>query len=180
VDWVLVELRDAVDPTLVLRTRTALLLRDGTVMAFDGTPHISFDVVPGNYHIVVKHRNHLGVMTASPLSLGASITDLDLANPVTPAFGIEARRNIGGTAVLWTGDVSRDQELKYTGTDNDRDPILVRIGGTAPTNVVNGYFSEDVNMDGRASYTGAGNDRDPILMNIGGTVPTSVRSGQLP
>lgn len=180
VDWVLVELRDAVDPTLVLRTRTALLLRDGSVMAFDGTPHISFDVVPGNYHIVVKHRNHLGVMTASPLALDASITDLDLADPATPTFGTGARRNIGVTAVLWAGDVSRDQELKYTGTDNDRDPILVRIGGTVPTNVATGYFSEDVNMDGRASYTGTDNDRDPILMNIGGIVPTLVRPAQLP
>lgn len=28
-----------------------------------------------------------------------------------------------------------DGEVKYTGADNDRDVILVNIGGTVPTNV---------------------------------------------
>jgi len=56
----------------------------------------------------------------------------------------------------------------------------VRIGGTVPTNTVNGYFNEDVNMDGVVRYTGDPNDRDPILVNIGGSVPTNTRVQQLP
>ena len=81
---------------------------------------------------------------------------------------------------LWAGNTLWDGGLKYTGMDNDRDPVLVRIGGTIPTNTIPGYYVEDVNLDGVVKYTGSGNDRDPILVNIGGTVPTQVRTEQLP
>jgi hypothetical protein len=70
--------------------------------------------------------------------------------------------------------------LLYTNAENDRDPILLRIGGTVPTNTTTGYHAEDVNLDGVVKYTGEGNDRDPILQNIGGSVPTNTREGQLP
>jgi hypothetical protein len=82
--------------------------------------------------------------------------------------------------VLWCGNIVRDNSLKYTGSGNDRDPILARIGGAIPTAVLNGYYVEDTNLDGTVKYTGSGNDRDPILVNIGGTVPTAVRTEQLP
>ncbi|HMQ77770.1 MAG TPA: hypothetical protein PKE21_16880, partial [Flavobacteriales bacterium] len=71
-------------------------------------------------------------------------------------------------------------QVKYAGGGNDRDPILVRVGGTVPTNTANGYFPEDVNLNGQVKYTGSANDRDPILVNIGGSVPTAVRTQQLP
>jgi hypothetical protein len=73
-----------------------------------------------------------------------------------------------------------DVELKYTGTTNDRDPILLAIGGTLPTNTIAAYALEDVNMDGVVKYAGASNDRDPILVNVGGSVPTATRTEQLP
>ena len=31
-------------------------------------------------------------------------------------------------------DCNLDGSVKYTGTNNDRDPILVNIGGAVPTN----------------------------------------------
>jgi hypothetical protein len=70
--------------------------------------------------------------------------------------------------------------LRYTGANNDRDPILQRVGGTVPTGTVNGYHPEDVNLDGQVRYTGVANDRDIILQNIGGSVPTAVRPDGLP
>ena len=82
--------------------------------------------------------------------------------------------------VLWAGNVHRDQQAKYTGENNDRDPILNSIGGVIPTNTVNGYLSMDTNMDGVVKYTGGANDRDIILNNIGGVIPTMTRVEQLP
>ena len=76
--------------------------------------------------------------------------------------------------------MNHDGQLKYTGVANDRDPILVAIGGTTPNNTITGYRSQDVNMDGTVKYTGANNDRDPVLVNIGGTTPNNVRQAQLP
>ncbi|MBK6775219.1 MAG: hypothetical protein IPG74_05005 [Flavobacteriales bacterium] len=98
----------------------------------------------------------------------------------TPTYGTEACRVTGAVQLLWSGDVSFDGVMKYTGLSNDRDPILIEIGGTVPTNTVSGYHDTDVNLDGAVKYTGAGNDRDPILINVGGSVPTNVRLEQLP
>ena len=82
--------------------------------------------------------------------------------------------------MLWSGNSVKDGVLKYTGTSNDRDPILGIIGGTVPTNTIAGYYFEDTDMSGVVKYTGAPNDRDIILENIGGVVPTNVVLQQLP
>ena len=74
----------------------------------------------------------------------------------------------------------RDNLLKYTGGSNDRDPILVAVGSTLPTNTVNGYLPTDVTLDGVVKYTGTGNDRDPIILNVGGNTPNNTRTQQLP
>ncbi|MDQ3101359.1 MAG: agmatine deiminase family protein, partial [Bacteroidota bacterium] len=68
VDWVLVELRSANTPASIIRTRTGLLQRDGDVIAPNGGT-IVFDVAAGNYYVSVRHRNHLGCMTATPVAL---------------------------------------------------------------------------------------------------------------
>ena len=181
VDWVFVELREAMDPTNVIQTRVGLIKSNGDITATNGISNIAFHAVPGNYHVALKHRNHLGVMTFIPLPLGPSGTRLDLRLPSTPTYGTEARASANGRALLWSGDVNHDGQVKYTGAGNDRDPILLSIGGVVPTNELIGqYASEDVNMDGRVKYTGSNNDRDPILVNIGGTVPTTIREGQVP
>ena len=68
-----------------------------------------------------------------------------------------------------------------TGSTNDRDPVLLAVGGATPTNVQSAiYAGADVNMDGQVKYVGSSNDRDPILQTIGGVVPTAVRVQQLP
>jgi hypothetical protein len=180
VDWVLVELRDANVPSVVLRRRAALLQRDGDIVEQDGVSPIRFCVAEGNYHVAVRHRNHLGVMTAGPQALSASPLVIDLRNAATPTFGSEARKPVNGAMVLWAGNVMPNGQLSYTNTDNDRDPILTAIGGVVPTAVLSGYRNEDVNMDGIVMYTGGNNDRDIILVNIGGTTPTGTRPQQLP
>lgn len=181
VDWVFVELRAKNDPTTVVQTRCGLLRQNGSVWATSGFVPLTFTVPVGNYYISLRHRNHLGVMTADAMAMGPYGTSVDLRLLSTPTFGTDARATVFGRAALWCGDVTADGELKYTGSANDRDPILSQIGGNAPTNTVSGvYNGTDVNMDGVAKYTGINNDRDPILHNIGGTVPTHVRVAQLP
>lgn len=180
VDWVLVEYRDPFDPGNIVASQSGLLLRNGTIRTSNWAQLPTFAPDPnGSYHVAVRHRNHLGVMTAQPVDFSTS-PFIDFSLPATPVFGNNARKTNSGAGVLWSGDVNFDGTLKYTGTNNDRDPVLVRIGGTVPTNTATGYFSEDVNMDGQVKYTGNKNDRDLILVNIGGTVPTNVREEQLP
>ena len=83
--------------------------------------------------------------------------------------------------VLWAGNTNFDSGIKYTGTGNDRDPVLTAVGSTTPNNAVtNAYSLRDVNLDGLVKYTGSGNDRDPILISVGSTTPNNVRMQQLP
>lgn len=181
VDWVWVELRDASDPLVVVDGVAALVQANGKVVMPDGTSPLLFENAPrGNYHVAVRHRNHLGALTASAYLLGAGVTVIDLRDPGLAMWGVDARRTIGPISALWAGDVNGDGTIRYTGLLNDRDLLLQAIGGTVPTATVNGYLQEDVNLDGQVKYTGPENDRDPILTSIGGTVPTNIRQEQLP
>ncbi len=64
VDWVLVELRKVDSPTVAAESVVALLRRDGNIVDLDGASSLQFCGLPtGEYHVVVKHRNHLGVMS---------------------------------------------------------------------------------------------------------------------
>ena len=180
IDWVFVELRSSSDPSVVLATRSVLVQSDGDVVDIDGSSPVVFDAAPAEYHVAVHHRNHLGVMTASAVPLGASPLSLDLTDGSTATYGTDAQKLSGTTRLAWAGDVVNDGLMKYTNTDKDRDPMLIAIGGVVPTATTSGYAVEDVNMDGVVKYTGEDNDRDLILINIGGVIPTQTRSEQMP
>ena len=180
VDWVMVEVRSTTAPFAVVATASALLQRDGDVVNKNGTSAVQLQVPNGNYNISIRHRNHLGVMTLDPVALSATTTVVDLRTTGTSTWGTNARMTKDGRSMLWSGNSVKDGMLKYTGTNNDRDPILGIIGGTVPTNTIAGYYLEDTDMSGVVKYTGAPNDRDLILENIGGVVPTSVVMQQLP
>ncbi|MBS1580676.1 MAG: hypothetical protein JST66_00595 [Bacteroidetes bacterium] len=182
VDWVVVELRNSAAPATVVASKSALVRRNGTVVSAAGTTPLTFNVPGGSYYVAVRHRNHLGVMTASAIALGASATTVDFTSAATSTYGTNARSSsTEGLQLLWCGNVVGDARIAYTGASNDRDPILVRVGGSLPTATVSGgYWLEDVNMDGTVKYTGADNDRDRILQSVGGSIPTATRQQQLP
>ena len=187
VDWVLLELRDQTTPATVLHRRAALIQRDGDIVDIDGVSPVTFhDVAPGTYRVAVRHRNHLGVMTGTSYSLGVSTTAIDLTSAATSTYGTEARKtHDNGSMQLWSGNTNADHRLRYSGSGNDRDPIIqmiyLNIASPSPTSVVQDvYSSNDVNLDGDVKYAGSANDRDPILVNIGGTVTTATRFEQLP
>ncbi|MEM9260611.1 MAG: BspA family leucine-rich repeat surface protein, partial [Bacteroidota bacterium] len=98
IDWVLLELRDANDPSIVLHTRAALLHSDGDVVDVAGgsTPVVFPLATPGAYHVSVRHRNHLGIRTASALTVGAN-TAYDFTTASSQAFGTEPMVQVGGS-----------------------------------------------------------------------------------
>ncbi len=178
VDWMILELRSPSQPQTIVASKPVLLQRDGDLVQADGSA-ITFAVPDGQYHVAVKHRNHLGVMTAAPIALSGTSSSIDFTSSATATWGTAARRNMAGTMVLWPGDTNFDGSVSYMGAGNDRDPMLQMIA--IPTQVVTStYSSRDVDLDGVMKYTGANNDRDLILQTIGGLVPTAVRVGQLP
>ncbi len=180
VDWVVLELRNSANPSVVRESRCALIQRDGDIVGMDGLSAVQFTSAVGDYHVAVRHRNHLGIMTAAPVRVSVAEKSYNLADGSTPLFGNAPAVTLGAAKAMWMGNVFRDGQLKYIGTDNDRDPVLLRVGGTTPNNTVTGYWLEDATLDGVVKYIGVGNDRDPMLVNVGSTIPNNVRLEQLP
>jgi hypothetical protein len=58
-----VELRTAADGSGDNFTKSAFLRNDGVVLDRDGSDTLKFNAPENDYFIVVKHRNHLSVMS---------------------------------------------------------------------------------------------------------------------
>lgn len=186
VDWVLVELRNPANMSAVVATRSGLLQRDGDIVSpADGTSPLSFTGLSGsNFYVSVKHRNHLGVMTAAPQALSATISAVDFTTLAaanvwsTTANGYDYNGyemvSVGGKNALWAGDANHDGKVVYTGLSTDLNTIFTEVL-TAPGNTVNqlynynsavGYYYGDVNMNGKVSYQAVGNDSQTIFTNL--------------
>lgn len=180
VDWVVVELRSSASPAVRVAARSALIQRDGDIVDVDGVSPVSINAPNNSYYVAVRHRNHLGVMTAIPIPLSYAPATIDFTSTGTATYGSQAQKTSFGVTLMWAGDVNFNGSMSYTGSNNDRDPILVAVGATTPNGSLIGYRKEDVNMDAVVRYTGTGNDRDLVLQNIGSTTPNAVRQQQLP
>lgn len=178
VDWVVLELRNSDASYSVAERRAALLRADGNVVDASGGTQVTFSTTTVGKRLVIRHRNHLSAMASSTISTSGQVIDFTLTS--VGLYGTNGMRVNGSVRALWAGDVSRNGTVSYTGSSNDRDPVLVAVGSTVPTATVSGYRIEDVNLDGIVKYVGSSNDRDHILTTVGGTVPTAVRVAQVP
>ncbi len=162
VDWMLLEFRKAGASSVVVRTANALLQRDGDIVGGDGNP-MGVMIDTGNYFLSVKHRNHLGVMTANPVVVSGTPVTIDFTKVTTPLYGSTPVKLMpSGRRALIGGDVNSDGQVYYTAPGNDRDALLLMISSD-PFNYLNIYSNGDVNLDGATYMTAPGNDRDWIL-----------------
>ena len=72
VDWVEISLLSTARAGVVrsvIEKRAALLRSDGGVVDVDGRSPITFNSPPGEYHIMIEHRNHLNIVTETPVVL---------------------------------------------------------------------------------------------------------------
>jgi hypothetical protein len=182
VDWVLIELRTGTASGTTVGTRAALLKSDGTIVDVDGTSPVSFAWLPeGNYYVVIRHRNHLAVMTANPVTLSYSSVLYDFSTAQTQAYGSNAEKDLGGGVFgMWMGDVNSDGVVKYNLANNDRLLIYNRIGNAGVNITVSGYYNEDINMDGIVKYNLVNNDRLLIYNVIGNSGVNLTKTTQVP
>ncbi len=191
VDWIWVELRDQTDNTLVLASTSALLQRDGDIVAIDGISPLSLNANAGNYYIAIKHRNHLGIMSANTFALTTNTTILDFTNAAASmTFGVNAQTTFGmPTNILgmWSGDANGDGVLNYLGGLSDlplirsqvfNDPNNSVFGGPPVATYISvGYTGTDIDLDGNSVYSGAINDVLYIRNNIFNNPSNSVFGG---
>ncbi|MBN1673119.1 MAG: PKD domain-containing protein [Kiritimatiellae bacterium] len=146
VDWVLLEFRQSTNGPAVF-SRSMFLRANGQLMTDDGSTAFVVDVTSGDsYWLVVKHRNHLSVMSASPVTFSSSAVSYDFSTASSKYFGgspaaVELEPNVWG---MRAGD-----------TDSDGAVLAVDalIHGTQ-TNLV-GYRRADLDLDAVVSAADA-------------------------
>ncbi|MEM6685919.1 MAG: HYR domain-containing protein, partial [Bacteroidota bacterium] len=174
VDWVWIELRDVTDATIVRYASSALLQRDGDVVATDGISPVVFSEVEENYYVAIQHRNHLSVMTNSPITFTDNVAEIiDFTTIAT--FGSNAQTSSGmpsGMNGMWCGNANEDTVVQYSGTSPDT-PNVLSVILNDPGNFLNfptfsliRYNANDVNMDGIIQYSGTNPDTPFILQNV--------------
>ncbi len=180
VDWVMVELRSATNSQTVVATKPALIQRDGDVVSStDGVSPVQFaNLTSGSYYVTVRHRNHLGAMSAQAITLTPSPTTVDMTNIANvykkPGYGNYPEYVQNGKAMLWAGNTDGDAQVIFQGPNTDVDPIFYRVmsatgnTGYIANYITTGYDVTDVNMDGTTIFQGPNNEVDVIFFNVVG------------
>lgn len=159
VDWVLVEVR-ATTGGAALGYRSCFLKSDGRLIGDNGSNNIGLPWIPGSYFIVMRHRNHHGVMTAATqtgLTWGGSPTTYDYSTAQTQAYTGGADPMVlvdtapGNVYGCYAGETNNSGII----TNSDKDLINTDLNNS-------GYYVSDTNMS--EIVTNA--DKDPVNSNL--------------
>ena len=139
VDWVLIELRRGPADSTFQIQKAGLLQKSGNVTGPDGTSPLDFPTVPpGSYFIVVRHRNHIPVMSASPITLGGGVSTYNFTTAATQCYSGDVVLLAGGRYAMVAGNADGNGGIGAT----DLAFIRVMVGGTFV------YDAADVDLDG--------------------------------
>ncbi len=172
VDWVLLEIRDPSSGNEILAYATVAMQRNGQLISEDGDEVIQFpELSEGNYQVAVRHRNHLGLITSTPVLLSSDeIPDVDFTDVNFPVKGgVNAGRILDNVRYLWAGDFNEDGQVIYQGPYNDVFHLFSRVLGDDANEgylanfIIEDYDLTDYNLDGKCIYQGPNNDRASML-----------------
>lgn len=137
VDWIHVLLRTAVDGANV-DSASAFLHPDGSVTEpGQAAGQIEFDVSEGNYYVLIEHRNHLDMISASTVYLSTdSPSTYDFTTAVTQAYN-SGQKSLGSKYGMYAGDGNADGQVQ---NDDKNDVWWPDVGR-------GGYFAGDFNLD---------------------------------
>ncbi len=108
VDWVLIELRTDVSDSTIKARKAGLLLSDGSLKEVT-QEDLKFIVYPDSYYVVVKHRNHLELMSSQKINSLNHIIVYDFTSSQASAFGENPLAELGnGYYGMFAGDANGD------------------------------------------------------------------------
>ncbi len=142
VDWIFVEIRTDSYSSDIYKTISALVQRDGDVVATDGVSPLKLNI-EWDYLVILRHRNHFGIQ-----SLGAlpkhQVSFLDFTDPTTEVYGTNARIQLGDKMAMIAGDANRDGQVNPVDKNN-----YWRLQNGTPYD----YFisTADFNLDGQVN-----------------------------
>ena len=90
----------------MISRRAAFIKNDGTIVELDGTSPLRFDFINNsNYYLVIRHRNHLAIMSSIPVSLSNSSPIYDFTTSQSKAYGTNPMMSLGsGIYGMYSGD----------------------------------------------------------------------------
>jgi hypothetical protein len=143
VDWVLVELRTDTTASSAFATRAGWLMNTGVIEELLGGRPLIFPVGdPGNYYIVVRHRNHLAIMSSTPVALDENSARYDFTTGVSKYYGGDAKNLASGIYGMYGGDADGSGDVAAedrTVTWNERNLV--------------GYLQADVDLSSDVGAT---------------------------
>ena len=176
----MIELRDAVTPATVIARRAAFIREDGRIVDINGIADFSFrNVANGNYHLVIRHRNHIGIRTATIRALNSNA--LGIAAPALYSFNTtqsQAYQNLAittnpaqrdltsGVFGMWGGNGNSDGALRATGLSSQNDYLflIVALNNNPAVVITNVYNRGDINLDGSIRATGLASVNDYLFL----------------
>lgn len=166
VDWVLVELRDADSPgnagsntTLPGWPKALLINKNGQLADLDGTPKQFDATAQHGLYIIIRHRNHLDVMSSTPLQQSGNTMQYDFTDALSKAYGgaLGYKEIASGIFGMVAGDSDADNAI-FASDYN------VWAGNFGNVNV---YVASDTDMDGQVFAS----DHNKWALNFGMNPP---------
>ncbi len=162
-DWILVEVRDPMDNSVILEQKAAILLNTGEIVDCDGSGSgVKFyTITPNNYYISLKSRNHLAVMSASAENLAANnICDFTASGATFGGVG-QVVFVTADKCALKAGDTNADGVI----TVNDFNFLQTNMSA------INVYNDADCNLDRNVTV----NDYNLYSANISSIAVSQLR-----
>lgn len=163
VDWIIIELRDMKNKSLSYDTVAAFLRNDGRVLSITGDTLVplSTRITQNYYYVIIRHRNHIAVMTKSAISLTQTSILYDFTTSALQFYGGIAKQLKPNLFGMFCGDADFDGSITisdFNKYDNDT------------KNARTGYIVTDFNLDGYITGTDynlfAPNKRNNVITNI--------------
>ncbi|MBS1551448.1 MAG: hypothetical protein JST15_05200 [Bacteroidetes bacterium] len=109
VDWVYLEIRSTDNGVAIPGGRRAAFVKDnGSVVDLDGINPVKITgILPGNYYVVVGHRNHLPIMSANAIPLNTSSILFDFSANASNVYGGEEADLGSGVLGMYSGDANK-------------------------------------------------------------------------
>jgi len=142
VDWIIIELRDTKDFNISIDTVAAFVRNDGQVLSISGDSFVPLnpDLTPNNYYIVVRHRNHISVMSYYPVFLNSASELYDFTISSEMYYGDDASVLLPcGKYAIMSGDADCNGYINVSDYK-----IFQGFSSVAKT----GYLYSDFNLDG--------------------------------
>jgi len=152
VEWGLLELREttgnastATEATIIAQ-QAVYIRKDGMVKGLDGSnlPHFS-EEISNNLYVIVRHRNHLSIMSANALSISGSAYTYDFTSGSEKVYGgALGHKQIGpGVWGMMSGDGNADDIINI----NDKNDVWGIQAGKE------GYLTGDYNLNKQVDNT---------------------------